>query len=249
MPNSKRFWEGSELRHIIEDVTLNKAFQLAHSLYRYREADRQVALEIVWEALKGVEVKLVAQHEADRHDPPKPTKVRWSTVQWFQILIYYKSEAYEKQQEANNRTSLTEEDMVIRYIKHLILTTCRRNSFHISLGLSRLLYDYNAAETVAIYDLVFQDPDSSTKKADAYYRGRKNKLIEELEKRFHQFLRIDQGPRGEKRFRSQEDSSQFNQLVIQYLKRFTPWETRCELPEQLDTWTPVQSLKSSQASQ
>jgi hypothetical protein len=249
MPKSKRIREGYELHSITDDLTLSKAFQLAHSIYRHRESDRKVALDIVWEAVRGIDVRLLAQHEADRHDPQNPTKVRWSTLQWFQILIYCKSEAHELQQEVHNKTSLSEEDMIIRYLKHLILATTRRNSFHISLGLSRLLYDYNAAETMAIYDLVFQDADSSTRKADAYYRARKNKLIEELEKRFHRFVRIYQGPRGEKRFQSQDDSTQFNELVLQYLSRFTPWETRCELPKQLDTWTTVRSLQSSQASQ
>ena len=232
-----------------EDRSLNQAFRLAHSIYRFKENDRKTALQIVSNALRAVEVRLLGQHEADRHDPQKPTKVRWNTLQWFQLLIYCKSEEYEKEQESKHSASLSEEDMIIRYIKHLILTTSRRNSFHISLGLSRLLYDYGAAETMAIYDLVFQDPDSSTKKADAYYRARKNKLIEELEKRFHQFVKIYQGPRGEKRFESDDDSSRFVELVVDYLTRFTPWETSCELPKQLDTWTAIRSLKSNQASQ
>ena len=240
---------GYELRRMTEDGSLNQAFRLAHSIYRCKESDRKTALKIVSEALRAVEVRLLIQHEADRHDPDTPTKVRWNTLQWFQLLIYCKSEEYEKQQESKHSASLSEEDMIIRYIKHLILTTSRRNSFHISLGLSRLLYDYGAAETMAIYDLVFQDPDSSTKKADAYYRARKNKLMEELEKRFHGFVKIYQGPRGEKRFESDDDSGRFADLVVDYLIRFTPWETRCELPKQLDTWTAIRSLRSNQASQ
>lgn len=250
MPKSKTVLQGQELSYgVIDNVTLNQAFQLAHSIYRYRSSDRKIALEILCEALKGVDVRLVAQHEADRHTPPKPTKVRWKKTQWLQILIYCKSEIHEKEQEAHDRGGLTEEDMIIRYVKHLILTTCRRNSFHISLGLSRLLYDYRAAESMAIYDLVFQDPDSSTRKADAYYRARKNTLIEELARRFERFLRIGEGVRGEKRFERRDDSGQFSDLVKYYLTLFTPWETRCELPEQLTTWTPVYALQASQCSQ
>ena len=232
-----------------EDGSLNQAFRLAHSIYRYKENDRKTALKIVSDALRAVEVRLLVQHEADRHGPEKPTKVRWNPQQWLQLLIYCKSEEYEKQQESKHSASISEEDMIIRYIKHLVLTTSRRNSFHIALGLNRLLYDYGAAETMAIYDLVFQDPDSSTKKADAYYRARKNKLIEELEKRFHRFVRIYQGRRGEKRFESDNDSGRFAELIVDYLTLFTPWETRCELPKQLDTWTAIRSLKSNQASQ
>jgi hypothetical protein len=249
MPRSKSVREGAELHSLTDNATLNKAFQLAHSIYRYKEEDRKIALTIVWEALIGVGVKLMAQNEADRHAPEKPTKVRWSTLQWFQILIYCKSEAYERQQEADNKNSLSEKDMIIRYVKHLILTTSRRNSFHITLGLSRLLYEYSAAETMALYDLVVQDPDSSTRKSDAYYRARKNKLIEELAERFQRSVKLHQAARGEKRFQAQDDSSRFIELVNEYLTRFTPWETSCVLPEQFDAWAPINSLKSSQAIQ
>ena len=150
MPGSQTVGAGSVLRRMTEDRSLNQAFRLAHSIYRFKENDRKTALQIVSNALRAVEVRLLGQHEADRHDPQKPTKVRWNTLQWFQLLIYCKSEEYEKQQESKHSASLSEEDMIIRYIKHLILTTSRRNSFHISLGLSRLLYDYGAAETMAI---------------------------------------------------------------------------------------------------
>ena len=250
MPKSKTVLEGRELRRgVTDDFTLNQAFQLAHSIYRYKHSDREIALEVLWQALMGLDVRLVAQHEADRHEPQKPTKVRWKKAQWFQIAIYCKSETYERHQEANDRQSLSQVDMIIRYVKHLILTTSRRNSFHISLGLSRLLYDYRAAESMAIYDLVFQDPDSSTRKADAYYRARKNKLIEELTRRFSPFLRISEGRRGEKMFARRSDSSQYVGLLNHYLTLFTPWETYCELPPQLATWTPVHALQTSQGSQ
>jgi hypothetical protein len=102
---------------------------------------------------------------------------------------------------------------------------------------------------MAIYDWVFQDPDSSTKKADAYFRARKNKLIEEMEKRFHGLLTTYQGPRGEKKFASNSDSHQFTDLVVHYLNRFTPWATGCELPRHLDTSAPIGSLRLHQTSQ
>jgi hypothetical protein len=98
---------------------------------------------------------------------------------------------------------------------------------------------------MSIYDFVFQDPDSSTRKADAYYRARKNKLIKELKKRFHTFLRIAEGFRGEKRFQSQDDSTKFAELVHDYLTYFTPWQTNCELPKPLDTWIAIRSLQSN----
>lgn len=247
--NSRKPRERYELRRIADDATLNKAFRLAYSIYSYRKRDRGIALNVLSEALGAIEVRLMAQDEADRHDPRKPTKVRWSAAHWFQFLIYFKSERYEKEQEADSGATLTETDMVIRYIKHLVLITCRRNSFYVTLGLSRLLYDYSTPETMSIYNLVFQDPDSSTKKADAYYRDRKNRLIEQLQKRFHQFVKLYQGTRGENRFQTQEDSAQFADLTNEYLQSFTPWETSCVLPERLSEWSTILDLQSNQVSQ
>ena len=249
MPKSKLVRRGNESAALTDESSLNRAFTLAHSLYRHDESYRKIALNIVSEALRAVRINLTAQVEADRHGPLKPSKVRWSTSQLFQILIFCKSEAYEIQQEAETDVVLSQEDMIIRYLKHLILTTSRRNSFHVSLGMSRLLYDYTAAQAIAIYDFVFQDPDSSTRKADAYYRARKSKLLEELERRFHRFVRIVEGPRGERGFQLQPDSTMFNDLVVEYLTRFTPWDTICELPKHVDTWADLSSLQSSQAKQ
>src|SRR6185295_2594162 len=93
MPANKRKpRERYELRRIADDATLNKAFRLAYSIYCYRKRDRGIALNVLSEALRAVEVRLMAQDEADRHDPRKPTKVRWNAAHWFQFLIYYKSE-------------------------------------------------------------------------------------------------------------------------------------------------------------
>jgi hypothetical protein len=238
-----------ELRRLTEHATLDRALRLAHSIYLFRERDRATALGIVWEAVRSVRVRLRAQSEADRHGPRTPTKVRWDTLQWLQVLIYLKSEAHERRQEIDDAASLTQRDMIVRYVKHLILATGQRNSFHIALGLTRLLYGYTTAEAMSIYDLIFQDPDVSTKKADAYYRGRKNRLIEELAARFGKMLRIDEDARGGKRFRAQPDSLPFVDLIVEYLSRFTPWGVSCALPAKLDTWTSVHSLKGSQQSQ
>src|SRR5205085_1813452 len=102
MPGLKTLWERYELRHVIDDLTLNKAFRLAYSIYGYRDEQRKTALNILWEALRGLDVRLTVQDEADRYAPQKPTKVRWSPTQWLQLLIYCKSEPYEKQHEADD---------------------------------------------------------------------------------------------------------------------------------------------------
>ena len=249
MPKLKSRKDRSELNRITEYATLAKAFQLAHSLYRFQKRDRHIALIIVSEAINAVQVRLVAQHEADRQGPQKPTKVRWNTEQWLQLLIYCKSEVFERQQENDDRLFLSREDMIIRYVKHLILTTARRNSFHTCLGVTRLIYDYGASGTMAIYDMILQDPDTSTRKSDAYYRERKNKLLSELVKRFQPFVRIEQGLRGERRLELDGESNQFARLVSDYLTLFAPWDTTCKLPAHMDAWTTIHALQYNHPSQ
>jgi hypothetical protein len=237
------------LRALTTDSQLNRAFQLAHSIHRYRPESRGVALEIVREAATAIDVRLKAQDEADRHDPLNPSKVRWGLFQWFQLLIYIKSDRYEKLQEKSKLSSLTEDDMIVRYLKHLVLIACRRNSFHVSLALTRLLYAYNTPEAIRIYNLLFQDPDSSTKKADAYYRDRKKKLMNELQGRFDGFIEILPGPRGENMFKTQNGFPGLIELVIHQLCLFAPWETDCKLPRVIDPWIPIPALRVDQVNQ
>jgi hypothetical protein len=244
-----KVWTG----HMNDEATVklwHRAFQLAASLYRFREEVRPMALNILREALGGVETMLRAQGEADRHDPSAPSKVRWSERHWLQLLVYIKSERYEKQREqVNDGAHLSEADMMIRFVKHLILITCRRNSFHVTLGLSRLLHSYSTPETMDIYTVVFQNPDQSTNKVDAYYRDRKKKLMEELQQRFGQFVRLDQVARGEKRFHAHEDSHHWVELVQRYLSWFTPWDTTCPLPDAFRPWDPIPDLQANQVNQ
>src|ERR1044072_4575828 len=110
MPRFKTLGGRFELGSITNDAALDRAFRLAHSIYRCRASEREIALDILRESLRGVEVRLVGQDEADRHRPLRPSKVRWGAAQWRQLLIHYNSERHETRQEAAGGGSLDEED-------------------------------------------------------------------------------------------------------------------------------------------
>jgi hypothetical protein len=118
--------------------------------------------------------------------------------------------------------------LLIHFIKHLVRVTTRRNSFYVTLGLSRLLYNYTTAETMEVYNAVIQDPERV--KDDYYYRSRKGVLMQELKKRFGHFVEVARGPRGEERFRASDQQSRFKDLVAECLSFFTPWYTPCLVP-------------------
>jgi len=122
--------------------------------------------------------------------------------------------------------------LVIHFVKHLTKKTIKRNSFYVTLGLSRLLHSYTTAETMEIYNAVIQDPDRV--KDDYYYRSRKGVLVQELKQRFGDLINICRGPRGEERFQPDDNQPRFVELVRECLGYFTPWQTPCLVPAGID---------------
>jgi hypothetical protein len=107
--------------------------------------------------------------------------------------------------QTNGAIPARQSDLVVFFIKHLVRITTRRNSFYVTLGLSRLLYNYTTAETMDLYNLVIQDPERVHD--DYYYRSRKGLLLKELKERFGELVEVAKGVRGEQRWRPAADSS------------------------------------------
>ena len=150
-----------------------------------------------------------------------------------QRLVYVESDYYERlDEQAGNRTAAGAEEMLIRYVKHLVRIAMRRNSFYVTLAVSRLLYNYTTPETMEIYNAVIQDPERV--KDDYYFRSRKAVLMRELRERFGERLRTSRGARGEERFETEERPEGFTGLVMACLSFFTPWGTSCIVPANCD---------------
>jgi hypothetical protein len=155
--------------------------------------------------------------------------VLFSELHLLQRLIYIESEPAEQVKEKGLVSGrAAEEQMLIHFIKHLVRITTRRNSFYVTLGINRLLYNYTTAETMDTFNAVIQDP--ARVKDDYYYRSRKGVLMQELKNRFGGFLDVVRGARGEERFRSSERQSSLSELVRECLSLFTPWDTFCLVP-------------------
>jgi hypothetical protein len=223
----------------IRDVMLRQAFQLAYFI----QGDREHAIRIVTAAMSKLNAAVIAQdkrlyYKLSRSWLPgsKPigsrTKVSLSKLHLLQRLVFYESEPYERQKErppySGPNSEIEEERLIRHYIKHLVTITHMRNSFHVTLGVSRLLYNYTTAESMELYDLIMQDPERA--KDDAYWRERKARLMKELKDRFGRLLAVVRGSRGEERFQAREDSARHLGLVRQCLQMFMPWDTPCPLP-------------------
>ena len=229
---------------ISSDELANRAFQLAYFLHR----ERKIALEIATRALNKLQLAANAQGKrlyyrltgrlAGRGERKARSKVSLGEPHLLQRLVYVESEQYERLKETaalaqtNGATPARQTDLVVFFIKHLVRITTKRNSFYVTLGLSRLLYNYTTPETMELYNLVIQDPDRVHD--DYYYRSRKGLLLKELKDRFGELVEVSKGPRGEQRWRAVPDSTPHAALVRECLGWFTPWATPCAVPEALD---------------
>jgi hypothetical protein len=210
------------------DEKLSRAFQLAYFILR----ETQAALFATREAVSALDVTLVRQDKRVHYLPSHRTKVSLGEWQMLQRLVYFATEPGERRREEHG---VPEESLVTHYIKHLVYSTGRRNSFFVALGLSRLLHNYTTAETAQIHELVAQNPDRS--RDDSYYRRRKAQLMRELQERFGELLSVQRGARGEERFLALPDAQVHIARVRECLCEFTPWETYCHLPTAFDPHT------------
>ncbi|HYM01062.1 MAG TPA: hypothetical protein VEZ90_19035 [Blastocatellia bacterium] len=221
---------------------LTLAFRLAFFVHR----DRATALRVATEAFAKLEVAAAAQDKRLYYTPTgrsasdaaqhgQRTKVAMEELHLLQRLVYVESDSFERDQERSEHlAALDEEDMVVRFIKHLIRITTRRNSFYVTLGLGRLLFSYSTAETASMYNSVIQDCERM--KDDYYYRSRKRKLIQELHERFGELIKLQRVKHGEERFEVSQKGTLWSGLVQECLAHFTPWKTNCVIPEK---WDPV----------
>jgi hypothetical protein len=213
----------------IADDLMDQVFQLAYFIH----GDKALARHITLEAMLRLEAMLLAQDKRRYYAATTRTKVCLSELHVLQRLTYMLSERYEQEQERSGKPRiLDEDDMIIRFIKHLIQITLKRNSFYVTLGLSRLLYAYTTPEVMRLYDVISQDPDSL--KEDYYFRECKQKLMKELQQRFGSALKIGRGIRGETKFESEPTTDENISLVRECLNRFTPWKTPCVVPHQFN---------------
>ncbi|MCS6804754.1 MAG: hypothetical protein NZ823_06355 [Blastocatellia bacterium] len=222
---------------------IDRAVELAYFIH----GRKGIALGVVQEALSSLDRMLGRQDKTRRNYKhllgflkweqrarPMRTTVKLTPAQMLQWLVYEKSESRERDTEYPDSLSPpTEEDMVLRYIKHLVQLTVKRNSFYVALGIGRLLYDYSTHEVRLMYDVLTQS-DPARMKDIPYMRKQKMMLIDKIRERFGRMLQPVTTVHGEKRFEVQPSTQWLINLVNECLRRFTPWETACVVQGRFD---------------
>lgn len=156
-------------------------------------------------------------------------KASLSELGLLQTLVY-RATLSEEQHQEQNAAEITDDALIIRFIKHLAFITTERNAFYVTLGLCALLHDYSYTETADVYDFVMQD--GARIKGVEYFRKRKQLLLKELTERFGAYLQWHTTAHGEKRWRARAAREAPTELVQRCLAAFTPWETDCVLSDQ-----------------
>jgi hypothetical protein len=226
------------------DPTLAGLFHRAAEMAFFILGNRAAAAAAATAALSKLPVAARAQKRRRVYLPkgrtngssaarPVRTRVTTSDAQLVQRLVFLACEAYERDQEDAGAADAAQ--MLVRYVKHLVRITLKRNSFYVVLGMSRLLHGYSTAETMELYAVIVQDPERVPD--DPYCRARKKQLLQELVERFGPLLRLEAGPRGEKRFATAASAEPSVSLLRESLRRFTPWDTACVVPERFDRWS------------
>jgi hypothetical protein len=179
----------------------------------------------------------------DRLKGEARSKIFLEEIQLLQHLVFKVSEGVEREQETGTVTVLlSQEDMLRRYLAYLVSTTIDLSAFYVTLGLCRLVYNYDAGETERLYEVITQR-SSNRDKDSTYFRKQKAELIKKMLKRFGNRLRLDQGKRGEVHFAKADEPEQFFELLTACLDEFKPWGVGCCLPQEFSTFD-VSALRS-----
>src|ERR1700730_4336939 len=188
-------------------------FDLAFDLAYLIHANREIAFFVAEDALDELPLMLGNQEKnrgsserlrgfwkgGERARPIRQT-IRINETQMLQWLVYKQHESWERQTERGEGVYLpTEEDMIVRYIEHLVFNALRRGSFYVTLAVGPLLHKFDRRETRLFYDVLTQS-DSARMKDMSYIGKQRLELFEKTSRRFDQMLQTVKKSGDEKQF-------------------------------------------------
>lgn len=206
------------------EATARWAFQLSYFLL----ADHRDARSVLYQAAARLYVTALAQkkRQAKRPKGEVHKKLSLTPGPLLQYLIYLCAEPYEDAQEREHRDgaiTLTLEDMIVRYIKHLTMLYLEHNSFYAAVGQSCVLFDFATGQAARLYETLVQgSPAHLDTKGDYSVRDAKRELRRRLAERFGRFITIYDGTRKEQLFVRMSDAETHFRLVKLCLHRLRP---------------------------
>ena len=188
------------------------AFALAFMLHPSADVAFQVIIDANWIAT------LLEQNEARRQRSEGHYKSPIPSAALLQFAVFYASLRWERDQESplpkmEPRYKPTRDDLVVRYLKHLVFNNLLKAKFsYLAIALGCLLYDYKPKQITDFLGL-FDEPK---------IRHIKSRIKKQLMKRFV-FADVFT-PKGNA-LRTKPASDHDRELLKNALKLFTPWNT------------------------
>jgi hypothetical protein len=222
-------------------------FDLAYELAYFIHVDKETACFVAEDALDQLP-SMLGKQETYRKPPgllsgfwkggERSRPIRRTLIlneqQMLQWLVYLHSESWEREAERGDGLYLpTEEDMIVRYLKHLVFITLRLGSFYVSLALGQLLHQFDRRQTRLFYDILTQS-DSARMKDMGYIGKQRLELLRRICQRFDGIIQTTKTPQGERQILTQPTTPSMLELVNGCLGRFTPWGTTCFIESGFD---------------
>ena len=221
-------------------------FEQAFTLAYFIHANKEIAFFIAEDAVEGLTSLLTYQKKnrapaerlrgfwkwGERTRPIRKTLIL-DEHQMLQWLVYKQSEYWERQtEESADFYKPSQEDLIVRYIEHLVFLTARRGSFYVTLAICSLLHQLDRRETRFFYDVLTQS-DSARMKDSGYIGKQRLELLDKVLRRFEGVVEVNKSA-SDRQLLKQPLTESITQLVKESLRRFTPWGTTCVLNSNFD---------------
>jgi len=201
---------------------------LALNQAAYVHRSDEIAYEVVKEALRRLKVRSTEQKKRLFAKTNHPARNYLNDIHLFQHLVFLFSERYETTQELTAPASITEFDLIVRYIGFIVRKSLRRNSLYGVTGICRFICRYELKDVREIHEALIDDPDGF--KTDDDFRNNRKKMRDMIFERFSKYLHIANAEKGrEKHFVLRDDQNNLALwlLIAKSLDSFKPWKTRC----------------------
>jgi hypothetical protein len=219
----------TDLFPILREAILDRAYNVAAYVLEDPKCAQKVALDVATSL--EVPYEIVKEASTSNDKSARTYKVKEFSLLLDQ-LIFKKTTVHERLQELEHTRGgrqLTEEAMIIRFIKKIMEHSISHNTFYTVVGLHRVLFNYPVHEARMIYQILAPCADAKKPGADDF-RHHKKRIMDILERRFEDFAEVvEYGEQNEHRFKKRFDSHLIYPLVEQTLDLLTPALPDCPL--------------------
>lgn len=201
----------------------------AYDVARFLHADERIASAVVVGALAQVEAARGGQqkrvyYQAGREATVRPYKLRLATPHLLHKLVLEESERAERASERDGETS--DRDLLIRYIKHLVLLSVSHNAFYATLAVTRVLCAYRTRDAMDLYAAIAEE---ALPKEPYDCRARRQRILSLLGRRFGPRLQFVRASRGEWQLRTEAPTTETAEVITSALEMLFPSRVTCRI--------------------